>query len=98
MSELMIELHSLLEIQSTGYVEWVRQAMHKNFEWAREHLGRAAEWQKWNYDERAQDRNYETGEWMLLFYPPNHRNKLSLLYIGPYKIIGKPGLLTYTLL
>ena len=96
--DLMYPLENEQEYHcAVGYVEWVRQAMRENFERAREHLGRAAERQKRNYDERAQDRNYETGEWVLRFYPPNRRNKLSPLYIGPYEIIGKPGLLTYTL-
>ena len=80
-----------------SYVEWVRRAMRENFEKAREHLGRAAERQKRNYDERAEPRKFNIGDWILRFYPPNLRNKLNPIYIGPYEVVAKPGVLTYSL-
>ena len=79
----------------TEYVEWVKQTIQNNFELARVNLRAAAQRQKRYYDERTKQRQFDIGDWVLRFYPPNLRNKLQSPYIGPYLVINKPGEVTY---
>ena len=79
------------------YVSWVKSALEDNFERARQQLGVAAERQKWNYDVRTKDRHFRVGDFVLRFYPPNLKNKLSSPYIGPYRIMAKLGAVNYSI-
>ena len=58
------------------YVAWVKSALEDNFEKGRQRLGQAMERQKWSYDVRMKDRRL-MGDFVLRFYPPNLKNKLS---------------------
>ena len=78
-----------------AYVEWMRQAMEINFERVRSELQRATRRQKKYYDQRAQNRSFSVGEWVLRWYPPAHTDKLNNPYIGPYLVIDKLGPVTY---
>ena len=79
------------------YVAWAKSALEDNFERARQQLGVAAERQKRNYDVRTKDRHFRVGDFVLRFYPPNLKNKLSSPYIGPYRIMAKLGAVTYSI-
>ena len=81
----------------TEYVEWVKKTMEDNFERVRFNLKSVAQRQKRYFDDRTKLHQFRKGDWVLRFYPPNLRNKLKSLYIGPYLVIGQPGAVTYTL-
>ncbi len=66
------------------YVEWVRENLHK-----------AALRQKTYYDQRAQTRHYNLGDWVLRLYPPLAQDKLNYQYVGPYLIVKILGPVNY---
>ena len=80
----------------TDYVAWVKTALEDNFEQARQQLGLAAERQKRYYDVRTKDKIFKPGDFVLRFYLPNLRNKLSSPYIGPYRVMARLGEVTFS--
>ena len=96
--DLMFPCNSLPSYKCrTEYVEWVKKTMEDNFERVRFNLKSAAQRQKRYFDDRTKLHQFRKGDWVLRFYPPNLRNKLKSLYIGPYLVISQPGAVTYTL-
>ena len=84
------------ELCPIEYVEWMREATAASFRFARQHLQKAAERQKKNYDKSAGQRQFERGQWVLRFYPPNlNKNKLNSRYVGPYLVLGRTSEVTY---
>ena len=80
------------------YVEWLKESMEDHFIRVREELNTAAVRQKKYYDQRAQMRQFQKGDWVLRFYPPNIvRSKLNFPYKGPYLVVGKSTEVTYQL-
>ena len=77
------------------YVEWVKDAMAENYDFVRNRLGKAANRQKTLYDQKAKQRNFEPGSWVLRLYPPLERDKLNPKYTGPYLVLEKTGEVTY---
>jgi hypothetical protein len=77
------------------YVEWVKNTMAKNYAKVREHMGRAAERQRRVYNKSAVLRVFQRGDWVLRFFPPRARNKLSAKYVGPYLVLERLGEVSY---
>ena len=77
------------------YVEWVRQAMEEAFKRCRQHLAKAAKKQARHYNKLSGDPTYSVGDWVLLFYPPLAKQKLSLKFLGPFKVTQKISEVTY---
>ena len=46
---------------------------------------------------RTKDRRLKVGDFVLCFYPPNLKNKLSPPYIGPYRVMAKLGAVNYSI-
>ena len=77
------------------YVEWVQQALNKNYELARISMQRSALRQKQYYDQRAQSREFKVGDWVLRLYPPLSQDKLNYKFIGPFLITTQLGEVTF---
>ena len=77
------------------YVEWLKCALQDSFETARQNLGVASERQKRYYNMHTKHRQYQVGDFVLRFYPPNLKDKLNRPYISPCRVMAKLGDVTY---
>jgi len=77
------------------YVEWVRGAMEDSFKRCKDRMAQAAERQAKHYNKLSTDPHYAIGDWVLLYYPPIARQKLSLKFLGPYRIARKLNEVNY---
>ena len=77
------------------YVEELRGSMESSFHFVRQHLQQSAERQKKYYDNKAENRSFKEGDWVLRYYLPNQKDKLNPKYIGPYKVCSKINEINY---
>ena len=77
------------------YVEWVKTELDSAFAKCRMELGKAALRQAKHYNRMAGNPTYKVGDWVLLFYPPLASKKLSLKFLGPFKVSRQLGEVTY---
>ena len=76
-------------LQTAGqYVTWVKSALQDAYDCARETLGKAAIRQKRVYDQKAVNRKFPRGSWVLRYYPPTAQHKLNKPWIGPYLVVN----------
>ena len=78
-----------------AYVEWVRNVMEESYKRCRQELSKAAMRQARHYNKLSGDPCYNVGDWVLLFYPPIARQKLSLKFTGPFKVLRKLSEVNY---
>lgn len=69
------------------YVEWVREATRNAFNIAHENLQASFLRQKKYYDTKLKEREYESGDIVLRWYPPEAMQKFGLGWAGPYEIV-----------
>ena len=75
-------------LQTPGqYVTWMRSALQEAYDSAREVLGRAATRQKRAYDQKAVDKKFPRGSWVLRYYPPVAQHKLHRPWTRPYLVV-----------
>jgi len=98
--DLMVGLNEPLEQQYTcevDFVEWQRQVFQRSFQYANEHLDAAARRQKSQYDSRTKPFKYVVGQYVWRFYPPAGIGKLAKGWIGPFRIVGRPSDVNFTI-
>lgn len=68
------------------YIEWMRSAMQRAFDIAHDNLNSSFQKQKKYYDVKLKHRQFEIGDKVLRWYPPQANQKLGMGWIGPYTI------------
>ena len=65
------------------------------FQEAQENLKKSAQRQKRNYDKNTHMREFDVGDWVLVFYPPELQKKFGCGWQGPSLIVQKMGPVNY---
>ena len=79
----------------SAYVEWLRSTLETHFAKARVRSKKSLGTQKRVYDQNTIMRKMHTGQWVWVFYPPEHKHKMGRGWQGPYLIIDKMGQVNY---
>ena len=73
------------------YAVWVKDSLEVVFDQVRRHSGQAVQRQKRLYDQRAVQRLFVLGDWVLRYYPAGKKCKLDSIWAGPYLIVAALG-------
>ena len=71
------------------YALWVRDVLEVAYDQVRRNSGQAVQRQKRLYDKRAVRRLFAVGDWIMCYYPPAKKCKLS--WVGPYLVVSLAG-------
>ena len=79
------------DVVSSPFAIWVRDALEVAFDQVRRHSGQAVQRQKRLYDQRAVQRLFAIGDWVMRYYPAAKKCKLDLVWVGPYLVVSIVG-------
>ena len=76
------------------YVVDLRERIEETCELAKNELAKVQARNQRYYNRRTRERKFDTGDSVLLMLP-TERNKLTLAWRGPYKVVGTVGVVDY---
>ena len=77
------------------YIEWIRDALRRAHQCAFENINLSFQKQKKYYDRNAKTKIFEVGELVWKWSIPKAKQKLSLGWTGPYKVVRRFSHVTY---